>query len=72
MPTAVSQLTNDSNFITAADVDLTPYATTEALTAETTARTEANTALEQKVDAKQDKIVPKSIDVTGIETASIE
>lgn len=72
VPTAVSQLTNDSNFITAADVDLTPYATTEALTAETTARTEANTALEQKVDAKQDKIVPKSIDVTGIETASIE
>ena len=72
VPTAVSQLTNDSNFITAADVDLTPYATTEALTAETTARTEANTALEQKVDAKQDKIVPKSIDITGIETASIE
>lgn len=72
VPTAVSQLTNDSNFITAADVDLTPYATTEALTAETTARTEANTALEQKVDTKQDKIVPKSIDVTGIETASIE
>ena len=72
VPTAVSQLTNDSNFITAADVDLTPYATTEALTAETTARTEANTALEQKVDTKQDKIVPKSIDITGIETASIE
>lgn len=61
VPTAVSQLTNDSNFITAADVDLTPYATTEALT-----------AVEQKVDAKQNKIVPKSIDVTGIETASIE
>ena len=61
VPTKVSQLTNDSNFITAADVDLTPYATTEALT-----------AVDQKVDAKQDKIVPKSINVTGIETASIE
>lgn len=72
LPTRVSQLQNDFGFITAADVDLTPYATTEALTAETTARTEANTALEQKVDTKQDKIVPKSIDVTGIETASIE
>ena len=61
VPTAVSQLTNDSNFITAADVDLTPYATTEALS-----------TVEQKVDTKQDKIVPRSIDVTGIETASIE
>ena len=61
VPTAVSQLTNDSNFITAADVDFTPYATTEALT-----------AVDQKVATKQDKIVPKSIDITGIETASIE
>lgn len=61
VPTKVSQLTNDSNFITAADVDLTPYATTEALT-----------AVDQKVDTKQDKIVPNTIDVTGIETASIE
>ena len=33
IPTKVSQLTNDSKFITAADVDLTPYATIEALTA---------------------------------------
>lgn len=40
VPTKVSQLTNDSNFITSADVDLTPYATTEALT-----------AVEQKVTA---------------------
>lgn len=61
VPTKVSQLTNDSNFITAADVDLTPYATTEALT-----------AVDQKVDAKQDKIVPKHVDATGIETASNE
>lgn len=51
VPTKVSQLTNDSNFITAADIDFTPYATIEALTAETTARTEALTALEQKVTA---------------------
>lgn len=36
VPTAVSQLTNDSNFITAADIDLTQYATTEALTTITT------------------------------------
>lgn len=61
VPTKVSQLTNDSNFITAADVDFTPYATTEALQAETTARTEANAALENKIDAKQDKITPKTI-----------
>ena len=33
VPTKVSQLTNDSNFITAADIDFTPYATIEALTA---------------------------------------
>lgn len=40
VPTKVSQLTNDSNFITAADIDFTPYATIEALT-----------AVEQKVTA---------------------
>lgn len=51
VPTKVSQLTNDSNFITADDIDFTPYATIEALTTETTARTEALTSLEQKVAA---------------------
>lgn len=51
VPTKTSQLTNDSNFITADDIDFTPYATIEALTAETTARTEALTALEEKVTA---------------------
>lgn len=51
VPTKVSQLTNDSNFITADDIDFTPYATIEALTTETTARTEAFTSLEQKVAA---------------------
>lgn len=40
VPTKLSQLTNDSNFITAADIDFTPYATIEALT-----------AVEQKVTA---------------------
>lgn len=40
VPTKVSQLANDSNFITAADIDFTPYATIEALT-----------AVEQKVTA---------------------
>lgn len=49
VPTAVSQLTNDSNFITAADIDFTPYATMEALIAETKARTLALTTLEQRV-----------------------
>lgn len=66
VPTKVSQLTNDSNFITAADVDLTPYATTEALQAETTARTEADTALENKIAAKQDTIVPGELDITDL------
>lgn len=40
VPTKTSQLTNDSNFITADDIDFTPYATIEALT-----------AVEQKVTA---------------------
>lgn len=51
VPTKTSELTNDSNFITADDIDFTPYATIEALTAETTARTEALTALEERVTA---------------------
>lgn len=50
VPTKVSQLTNDSNFITAADVDFTPYATTEALTA-VEQKVDANTAA---ISAKQD------------------
>ena len=40
LPTKTSELTNDSNFITADDIDFTPYATIEALT-----------AVEQKVTA---------------------
>lgn len=73
VPTAVSQLTNDSNFITAADIDFTPYATIEALTAETTARTETLTALEAKVTANTSAItninvskgIPYDPSVTG-------
>lgn len=72
VPTAVSQLTNDSNFITAADIDFTPYATIEALTAETTARTEALTALEQTVtgnagivDALEQKVTANTTAIEG-------
>ena len=50
VPTKVSQLTNDSNFITSADVDFTPYATTEALTT-VEQKVDANTAA---ISAKQD------------------
>lgn len=51
VPTKTSQLTNDSNFITAADVDFTPYATTQALTAVEQKVTANTTALEGKQDA---------------------
>ena len=51
VPTKVSQLTNDSNFITAADVDFTPYATTQALTAVEQKVTANTTAIEDKQDA---------------------
>ena len=62
VPTKVSQLTNDSNFITADDIDFTPYATIEALT-----------AVEQKVDANTTAIanvtvskgIPYDPSVTG-------
>lgn len=56
IPTNVSQLTNDSNFITAADIDLTPYATTEALD-----------TVGQKVDTKQDKIIPGKFYISNID-----
>lgn len=51
VPTKTSELTNDSNFITAADVDFTPYATTQALTAVEQKVTANTTALEDKQDA---------------------
>lgn len=50
VPTKLSQLANDSNFITAADIDFTPYATIEALT-----------AVEQKVTANTTAITNAAI-----------
>ena len=57
VPTKVSQLTNDSNFITAADVDFTPYATRDFVTA--------------GLSAKQNKITVNTVDITDIETADV-
>ena len=51
IPTKLSQLANDSNFITADDIDFTPYATIEALTAVEQKVTANTTALEGKQDA---------------------
>lgn len=48
VPTKTSQLTNDSNFITAADVDFTPYATIVNLSA-------TESSLNTRIDGKQDK-----------------
>ena len=50
IPTKLSQLANDSNFITANDIDFTPYATIEALTAVEQKVTANTTALEGKQD----------------------
>ena len=63
VPTKVSQLTNDSNFITADDVDFTPYATTEALTT-VEQKVDANTTA---ISAKQDagSYIPYDASVTG-------
>lgn len=64
VPTKVSQLTNDSNFITSADIDFTPYATTEALTT-VEQKVTANTAA---ISAKQDagSYIPYDPSVTGM------
>ena len=59
VPTNVSQLTNDSNFITAADAD-SRYAL--SATAD---------SLSVGLSKKQDKITVNSVDVTDIETADI-
>lgn len=48
VPTKTSQLTNDSNFITAADIDFTPYATIVNLSA-------TESMLNTRIDGKQDK-----------------
>lgn len=55
VPTKTSQLTNDSNFITVDDVDLTPYATTINLSA---TESRLDTRIDKNVtalEAKQDK-----------------
>lgn len=59
VPTNVSQLTNDSNFITAADAD-SKYAL--SATAD---------SLSVGLSKKQDKITVNSVDVTDIDTADI-
>lgn len=83
VPTKTSQLTNDSNFITAADVDFTPYATTEALAAVEQKVTANTTALEGKATQdqiddikvglvkKQDKIKVNMVDATNLAHANI-
>ena len=58
IPTKVSQLTNDSNFITAADVDFTPYATRDFVTT--------------GLAAKQDKIDPRTVVTINLQTANLE
>lgn len=50
IPTKLSQLANDSNFITSDDIDFTPYATIEALAAVEQKVTANTTALEGKQD----------------------
>lgn len=84
VPTKTSQLTNDSNFITAADVDFTPYATTQALTAVEQKVTANTTAIEGKATQdqiddikvglakKQNKIKVNSVDVTNLTHANID
>ena len=51
IPTKLSQLANDSNFITADDIDFTPYATIEALTTVEQKVTANTTAISAKQDA---------------------
>lgn len=62
VPTKLSQLANDSNFITAADIDFTPYATIEALTA-VEQKVTANTAAITNVTAS--KGIPYDPSVAG-------
>lgn len=64
IPTKLSQLANDSNFITADDIDFTPYATIEALTAVEQKVTANTTALEGKQD-KGNYVVYSSKDNNG-------
>ena len=66
VPTNVSQLTNDSNFITQQDAD-TKYALVNSLNTVN----DSISSLIVGMSKKQDKITVNSVDVTGIETADI-
>lgn len=66
VPTNVSQLTNDSNFITATDADA-KYALANSLNTVN----DSISSLRVGLSKKQDKITVNSVDVTDIKTADI-
>lgn len=66
VPTNVSQLTNDSNFITQQDADA-KYASANSLNTVN----DSISSLRVGLSKKQDKITVNSVDVTDIETAGI-
>lgn len=66
VPTKVSQLTNDSNFITQQDADA-KYALANSLNTVN----DSISSLRVGLSKKQDKITVNSVDVTDIETADI-
>lgn len=66
VPTNVSQLTNDSNFITQQDADA-KYALANSLNTVN----DSISSLRVGISKKQDKITVNSVDVTDIETADI-
>lgn len=66
VPTNVSQLTNDSNFITQQDADA-KYALANSLNTVN----DSVSSLRVGISKKQDKITVNSVDVTDIETADI-
>lgn len=66
VPTNVSQLTNDSNFITQQDADA-KYALANSLNTVN----DSISSLRVGLSKKQDKITVNSVDITGIETADI-
>lgn len=66
VPTNVSQLTNDSNFITQQDADA-KYASANSLNTVN----DSISSLSVSLSKKQDKITVNSVDVTDIETADI-
>ena len=66
VPTNVSQLTNDSNFITQQDADA-KYALANSLNTVN----DSISSLRVGMSKKQDKIIVNSVDVTDIETADI-